>query len=336
MQETALLALLFAVLLQFSNQTEYLNSKEDVCRYFSDGAKIRKPGTCSEWIVCQDHKTTPGGVCEGTKPYFILSTGACAKSLDSWDSYCSAPCTTKTEGYYGSTLNCENWYYCNGKTLLASGPCGNGQYFNDATKSCVYPQNTDCNAQFELCQVAPKDTFFVNENSCNSYYNCVKGKLTTVNCDNSYYDVDTGLCVPKATVKCEVHPIPADACGTTKLAKRDKFVSDGATCSGYLYCHDLGSGKPDPSPVWQQCPLGYFFDEDFQRCTERQYVKCSEDRCEGITSGRTVAENPGCHYYLECTDGVSSAPIQCPDNLYFDEDKQECVTVEKKYTACTV
>ncbi|KAH8397074.1 hypothetical protein KR215_008321, partial [Drosophila sulfurigaster] len=331
-----LLALLaFAALLQLSSQTEYLGVSEDICRLFPDGTKLRQPGYCDRWIVCKNFKSTAGGLCVDGLQYNLLRN-ACYKSLEKTDTYCDAPCTSKTSGYVGDTLNCANWYYCNKTVLLGSGQCANNMYFDQTQQMCVYPKDAVCNAKFELVQVVPAKTNIKDENNCDKYMTASAGKLTTVNCTTGlYYDVNTAKCIKKSLVQCAKIPLPDEVCGNKKLAKRDKFSADGGTCRGYFYCHDLGSGVPDPSPLWQQCPVEYFFNEERSMCEERAQRKCVEDRCDGRDDGFEVAEVPGCQHYIKCVNGAQSGnTLQCANGMYFDAQAQKCTTVKQTYGAC--
>ncbi|KAH8270319.1 hypothetical protein KR018_007863, partial [Drosophila ironensis] len=323
-----------SAMVQLGRPTEYLTASEDICRLFPDGTKLRKPGSCTEWIVCQGHQRTTGGVCKDTKPYFSLSTKDCAKSVE--DSYCKGPCVASSQGYVGDTVNCANWYYCEGKKQLGQGSCTNGQYFDKATQQCVYPEATVCDAKFEMCDIVPINNVFTDEDNCNKYLTCNKTFGLTVNkCEaGKYFSVASGTCIDQKLVVCSDHPVPEDVCGTKKLAVRNKFVSDRATCRGYYYCRDLGSGIPDPDPIYHQCNEDNFFNQERQACMQRETQKCSLDRCDGRDSGYEIAENEGCHNYIECVDGREETVFSCEDQ-YFDVELQKCTDSVKTYGACT-
>ncbi|KAH8239756.1 hypothetical protein KR032_007550, partial [Drosophila birchii] len=332
-----LYAVLAASMVELSTQalTHYLNTTEDICRDFANGVKLRKPGSCSEWIECQNSVTVEGGACTTTaKPYFNLGQKGCYKSVDT--TYCSSPCTASTEGYIGNTLNCVNWYFCDGKTLKGQGACTGGQYFDGTTKQCVWPKDTVCAAKFDMCDIVPPNVPFRDDANCNMYYTCSKTfKLTQNVCATGlYYSVEQGKCIDKKLVVCDDHPLPENVCGTKKLAVRNKFVSDGATCRGYYYCRDLGSGVPDPDPIFRQCDADNFFNQERQACMPRESQKCAHDRCDGRKDGYEVAEDEGCNHYYRCENGREVDPMVCPDNQYFDVVAQACSDTEKSYDAC--
>ncbi|KAH8322833.1 hypothetical protein KR059_008723, partial [Drosophila kikkawai] len=331
-------ALVVVSMVKLSTQalTHYLNTTEDICRDFADGVKLRKPGSCTEWIECKDFATVEGGACTtAAKPYFNLGQKACYKSVDT--TYCSTPCTASTSGYVGNTLNCANWYYCDGKTQMGQGKCTTGQYFDQTKKECVWAKDTVCEAKFDMCDIVPPGVPFRDPANCNMYYTCAKTtfKLTENVCATGlYYSAEQGKCIDKKLVVCDNHPLPEDVCGTKKLAVRNKFVADGATCRGYYYCRDLGSGIPDPDPIYQQCDTDNFFNQERQACMPRESQKCAHDRCDGRQDGYEVAEDAGCKHYYRCENGRETDPMVCPDNQYFDVKAQACTDTEKSYDAC--
>lgn len=327
-------ALLLAVMVHQSIQTRYLNATDDICRLFKDGTQLLKPGSCSESIICQNFESIPGITCSGSKPYYSKSKGSCQASADT---YCdtSKICKGSGTGYIGDTINCANWYYCDADALLGKGTCNLGMYFDQVSKSCVYSEDTVCAAKYEICDVAPVGTPFRDDANCHKYYTCSSKSLVENTCENGlYYNVATGTCVQKKDVICENHPLPDEVCGNKKLAVRNKFVSDMATCRGYYYCRDLGSGIPDTDPIYQQCDENNFFNQERQACMPRESQKCDYDRCDGRKDGFEVAEIDGCHHYIECVDGRETTPISCEDK-YFDVVTQNCSSTHLVYGACS-
>ncbi|KAH8332101.1 hypothetical protein KR067_013447, partial [Drosophila pandora] len=328
-------SLVLTVMVHLSTQTEHLNSTLDICRLFPNGAKIRKPGGCTEYLECNNHVRSSEIACSGKTPYFRLKTQKCDTKVD--DSYCKTPCTSKTQGYVGDSINCAHWHLCEGSKSMATGSCPDGQYFDNVSGACVYPKDTVCVATFELCDIAPMDVPFRDEYNCNKYFSCDKdAKLVTNTCEaGKYFNVATSSCVAKKDVVCEEHPVPDDVCGTKKLAFRNKFVSDQSTCRGYFYCRDLGSGIPDTNPTFFQCGEEYFFNEERQACMPRDSQKCSQDRCDGREDGHfEIAETKGCHEYYICKDGREDEIRSCEDK-YFDVATQQCTDTVKSYGACS-
>ncbi|CAD7005117.1 unnamed protein product [Ceratitis capitata] len=316
---------------------EDLNSGKDICRLFKDGVLLRKPGYCDAGIECKGFKSTTVLQCSGSTPYYDRATKKCAKSTS--DSYCSDPCTTKTSGYVADPKNCQGWYNCNGKTMLKSGLCTANLVFNSTNKMCDYPENSSCTATFDLCDVVPNSTPFLHETQCDSYYECVVQKSKTVltikECDTGkYFDVNTGTCLPKSQVICAKYPYPKEVCGNTKLAIRNRFVSDDASCRGYFYCKDLGVGKPDTAPVWGQCPESKFFDSTEEACLPRAHVKCTEDRCDGRKEGYELSSTSGCKNYLLCKDNRTVEEYDCDSGTWFNALEGKCTTDYISYPTC--
>ncbi|XP_036327541.1 peritrophin-44-like [Rhagoletis pomonella] len=204
---------------------------------------------------------------------------------------------------------------------------------------CDYPENSSCVATYTFCDVVPNDTPFLDENNCDKYYECIKQRtsvvLTEKQCDTGkYFDVTTATCLPKGQVNCSKHPYPKDVCGTTKLAIRDHFVSDDATCRGYFYCQDLGVGKPDSTPVWGQCPVTKFFDSKEEACKSRTSVQCDEDRCDGRDDGYELSSKTGCQHYLVCENNRTVEERECSENMWFDAAAEKCTSTRQSYAAC--
>lgn len=326
-------ALLLVVMVHLSTQTRLLSDTDDICKLFKDGTKLRKPGACNEWIECQNSEVSDSGSCSGDTPYFSLSENKCYKSLG--DSYCSSPSCKGLSGYIGDTLNCSNWYYCDSGVLKQNGICPHQMHFDQVSGQCVYPENTVCAASYELCNIVPKGVRFRDENNCNMYHTCESYKIKSYTCETgTYFNVATGECGPKKDIVCDNHPLPEDVCGTKKLAMRNKFVADQATCRGYYYCRDLGSGVPDPDPIYLHCDENTFFNQDRQGCMPRESQKCIYDRCDGRQDGYVVAEDEGCHNYIECVDGRETTPMSCGSE-YFNAATQSCTATQITYGACS-
>ncbi|XP_013117903.2 peritrophin-48 [Stomoxys calcitrans] len=329
--------LLLGILWQRSQATKWaLESKEDVCSLFPDGAILRKPGSCQETIKCMNGVSTPGPTtCEGSQGY-KLETNKCASVSDA---YCSTPCVKNSPTWVAGKRNCIDWAQCDGKTQLSTGSCPTGQIFNAEVQRCQYkPTGFVCDMVYDICNISPKDQKFWDEFNCHKYFYCDKSqKQQTGECPTgTYYEKQSGECIAKAQVDCYKHPLPLDVCGNAKLAIRDHFVSDQATCSGYFYCKDLGSGIPDTNPDWGKCSNGYFFDAELEVCRDRNTIHCDEDRCDGRTSGFELAPIPGCQHYYQCENGYTIGPaLECEEGLYFDAGMEKCVATKTSYPICS-
>lgn len=305
-----------------------------MCTLFPNGAILRKPGTCAETITCQNGVSMEGPTtCSGTQGYNLESKKCASVS----DAYCSSPCAKSSPKWVGVVRNCIDWVECNGSSQVKTGTCPAGQIFNQNDQLCEHtPKDFVCEKTYDVCLISPKEQKFWDEYNCHKYFYCDKNqKQQTGECSTGlYYDRLSGTCVAKAQVDCYQHPIPENVCGTAKLAIRDRFVKDQATCRGYFYCRDLGSGVPDQSPIWGQCDKDYFFDESTQSCRNRDQVSCDEDRCDGISSGFVLAPDKGCHNFLVCSDGYTWNKVRCEDDYYFDPLTQECEREKVSYPIC--
>ncbi|XP_061402720.1 peritrophin-48-like [Musca vetustissima] len=312
-----------------------LESDEDVCSLFPNGAMLRKPGTCGESIICQDGKSTPGDlICVGTQG-IKLDTKKCGAVSDA---YCKDTCAKTSPTWVSGVRNCRDWTQCKDGKVVSSGTCPTGQVFDQTLQRCHYPTaDYTCGMAFDICNIAPKEQPFWDADNCHKFFVCnSKQSQEVMECPTGhYYDKRSGLCNAKAQVDCYKHPYPENVCGTAKLAIRDRFVRDQATCSGYFYCTDYGSGVPDTKPTWGQCTKSYFFDEHVQACRPRTEVACDEDRCVGRPSGFELAPIAGCQHYLKCVNGYTDGdPIKCEEDKYFDASTEQCVDKKMSYPIC--
>lgn len=308
------------------------DNQNDICQYFADNTIIRKPGFCDRSIKCIGGSYVEDTLCSGTTPYFSLSTGKCASSVS--DSYCKTPCKSKSPTFVADPINCNNWYKCDDSKQIGFGTCPANQLFDPTNSACTYDYTCPGHT-YKFCDVVPTKVKIWDPDNCHKYYECSSGSASLKQCDTGkYFHLDAGECVPKGQVDCYKHPVPANVCGTEKLAIRGKFVNDQATCNGFFYCKDLGSGKPDPDPQWDSCKDGLFFDFEHQACIDRTGVTCSEDRCIGRGNGRTISETKGCRSYLQCKDNYTIKEDTCLDGLYFNENSQECETGPFSYGVC--
>ncbi|XP_018793198.1 PREDICTED: peritrophin-44 [Bactrocera latifrons] len=328
----ALVTLLFEILGTVHCQ-QVLSTENDICRFFKDGVLLRKPGFCHIGIKCENFKSTTAIECEKDQ-FYNRNTNECEKT--SSDKYCATACTSKTQGYIADTKNCQGWYNCKGSTTVSFGSCASNLVFNVNEGMCDYPENYSCKKKFSFCDVVPNSVPFLHETNCAGYYECVKDKLVEQSCEyGNYFDVETGTCIPRNKVNCAKYPIPDEVCGNKKLAIRNRFVSDDASCRGYFYCKDLGVGIPDTAPVWGQCSETRFFDPIEEACLPRAHVRCVDDRCDGRNDGYEISSQTGCQHYLICKGNRTSEEIYCGDDKWFDAEKNECTTTIKSYPACS-
>ncbi|TMW47013.1 hypothetical protein DOY81_007899, partial [Sarcophaga bullata] len=318
-----------------------LNSDQDVCRLFPDGAVLRKPGSCRDTIKCQDGKSFEHTVkCEVGQVISLDKMTCTRPSKD--DKYCTpGGCDKKSKKWIEDAKNCEDWVACDNGTVTAFGSCPIGQIFVQEQQKCEYrPFDYKCDRVYDICNVAQIGQRIWDENNCHKYFVCDKKKLKSDTCPlGTYYDVRSGQCNKKSTVNCYKHPVPEEACGSRKVPIKDHFVMDKATCRGYFYCMKKTDENnvtiPDENPAWNQCPVGYFFDGKLEVCRNQNYVKCIEDRCDGKLYGWVLSEMPGCQHYLECSNNMTIKEAKCPGDTYFDPISETCVINKISYPICS-
>ncbi|EDW72885.1 uncharacterized protein Dwil_GK17244 [Drosophila willistoni] len=185
--------------------------------------------------------------------------------------------------YFGSSDSCTAWNYCNNNTLV-TGTCPNSMDFNVAKGICDYAVDTTCSQvtyDQSLSTTGAGKCGTVGETknatACNQFYLCQSsGVYTLQTCSQSgyYYDTISKICVPRMSARNQ-----CDRCvGTTKT-----FVNaySATSCSDYLYCvNGVQRGAE------QQCPSGYYFNEDMGDCVivDPDYACCTPSNATSSTT----------------------------------------------------
>ncbi|XP_073840753.1 peritrophin-44 [Musca autumnalis] len=321
--------LLMLCCLQLPTSIEGRSIDNDPCQFFPNNTQIRDPDDCSRGLTCIDFQSVVTTECTGTKPFFDKDKQQCAASLSD-HSLCDISCTNATGTFVKDPKTCYGYYYCQDEDWARHGTCPTGYHFDYKTQSCVHTYTSDCTVkELDFCAIVANDVNFNDPSSCEKYFTCKKGSLTSSSCSKQYYDPVKGVCVQKSKVDCSNHPIPNKVCDK----KVNVFVSDQATCRGAFYCRQMESGY-DTNPTWSQCPENLFFSEKDQGCVSPLLVACSEDRCEGRDLQFVSSSTKGCRHYLHCVNGVSEGEYTCGNN-FFDEEAQICTNQIIQYPSCT-
>ncbi|XP_013117120.1 peritrophin-44 [Stomoxys calcitrans] len=310
-----------------------LADRTDPCQYFSNNTYIRDPDDCSKGLTCINFKSVTTTTCTGTKPFYDKDKNNCAASLSD-HSLCDISCEDYVGRFVKDPKSCVGYYYCQAEDWPRHGLCPENTHFDFDKQECVWTSVSNCNMnEFDMCAVVKDSVNFNDPSSCEKYFSCKKGVLTSNTCKNAYYDALTGKCIQKSLVNCAAHPIPADACGTVKKPKANVFVSDGATCRGALYCAAI-EGDVDTNPEWVQCPPNKFFSASAQACINPLEVPCAEDRCEGRNLTFVSSAKTGCRHYYRCENGVKVEELSC-GNKFFDEEAGVCTSTIIAYPSCS-
>lgn len=303
------------------------------CQYFPNNTYIRDPDDCSRGLTCIDFMPVERTVCTGTKAFYDKDKDACAASLSD-QSLCDISCVNETGRFVPDPKSCYGYFYCQDEDWARYGHCPELYHFDYASQQCIYDDTSDCKIkELNFCAIVKDSVNFNDPSSCEKYFTCKKGAISSATCKDTYFDDVTGTCVKKSMVQCDAHPLPSDVCGTAKKPKADVFVSDGATCRGAFYCSVVADGF-DTNPSWTQCKENTFFSEDAQACVSPLTVACSEDRCDGRNLPFVSSGTKGCRHYLRCADGVTVEELSC-GNKFFDEEAQVCTSSIIQYPSCS-
>lgn len=306
-----------------ANSVDYAN----MCRLFKQGTKIRVPGKCDEYMVCNG---TTAQFLKCDKGYkYDGKNEKCVATLDT-TSLCDNRCNGVADGQWKSDpTNCRGYYYClNGQAY--AGHCGIEYHFDETKQMCVYTKNSACVDVNAICELIPDGTKFPDEKDCTKYYECKKGKQTASTCKSTYFSIDDAACKEKTTVRCNAHP--KVSCKNTKGIIVG-LVSDGATCRGYFNCADKGKVE-DIDPIWYQCPEGTFFSQAEKKCVHPVDAVCDYNRCEGRGNMLVNSGKNNCRNYLVCENDFVVKEVTCEHDFFFDEITQACSQKTIYYKCC--
>lgn len=295
----------------------------NLCSLFKNNTKLRLPGSCDQYIVCNGDS---GQIlsCEANSKY-DAKTEKCVKNFDT-TKYCENRCVTAKDGtWVANPTDCRSFYYCL-KNKATNSSCGPEYYFDQTKQMCVYPRNSQCIRNVNnICELLKENTKFRDESMCSKYYKCEKETLKGVECKNKYFNVEKQDCDDKSNVMCNAHPVPPNTC----IKSKKPYVglkSDGVTCRGYFVCAYKGDHVHDLYPAWLQCPVGTFFDqENSQECRKSLDVKCNYNRCEGRGNMLVTSGKNNCRNYLVCENNRILKEVTCDFDYFFDERVQACV-----------
>ncbi|XP_067644838.1 peritrophin-44-like [Eurosta solidaginis] len=309
--------------------TVTLPNPSKLCNLFKDGMRIRKPGSCTEYIECFNSTSTAYS-CPPNQQ-FDRKKQSCVSSGDLTDSddYCRNRCKGIDGKWISDPASCQGYLYCNAGQDL-QGYCDDGYVFNEAKSICDFEDSLQCNIVPEICDLVANNMQYRDETDCNKYYKCSKGKSVSMKCTkNAHYNVQMGSCGQQWL---DNSCIPEFSCGTDKKIWKG-FHSDGATCRGYFYCRDFGTVR-DLSPTFAQCPVGTFFSQAAQACVNPLQSDCKYNRCQGRGNMFVQTNEDDCRNYIVCENDVEVKRQRCSGDKFFDEKSQACVKFMIAYSCC--
>ncbi|XP_054734753.1 peritrophin-44-like [Anastrepha obliqua] len=331
MQQKSLLSLfvIFCCLYGFVESDTILPDPAGLCSLFQDGTRIRKPGSCTEYIHCAN-STGITYSCPSTQK-FDRSKQSCVleANLSDTDDYCRNRCEGIDGKWITDPASCKGYLYCKSGQSF-QGYCPSDYVFNEKDAICDFADNYNCNVVPEICDLVPNGMQYRDTTDCNKYYTCTKGVSVSTTCTkNTHYNVQTKSCGQQWL---DSSCIPTFTCGTnTKILTG--FQSDGATCRGYFYCRDLGTER-DLEPGYGQCPEGTFFHQSTQACIDPLKSDCAYNRCQGRNITYVQTNNDNCRNFILCENGVATKTQRCSGDKFFDEKMQACVTNIVSYDCC--
>lgn len=308
-----------------------------MCKQMSNKGYIGNPTDCTKWGYCRSQQLVSWGTC-GDGLVFEASSGTCQWATD-------VPCSTsvtqtcknlKTPGLMADPTNCNNYAYCFGNGTSQVQKCPDGQNYAANNQSCIW--GPDC-PQDTICRFMLTNMFVGDPNNCGQYLQCIQGYGTSGYCKQQtagtprYFNVVTNKCQDEnpcgssnTDTGTEATTIPPTTATTCTADSTDKFVSDGATCSGFFNC------EKTTAPTWGVCPFGTAFDQTVQKCVSPAAVACEWDRCANTNLTFAAKYGTNCKTYEICASGNFA---DCNSDFpYYDEVNNKCVTEEPDYPIC--
>ncbi|XP_026462456.1 peritrophin-1-like [Ctenocephalides felis] len=194
------------------------------------------------------------------------------------------------------------------------------------------------------------DVLFANPEDCNSFYQCRKGVPILLPCPNDLqWNDDIKLCdypiidgckagnLVKSPRTAATDFIPESVIERCKRSVEGTMLADPEDCAGFYVC---SSGVPHN----KTCSPGLLYHDSLHVCDWPENVDCCENG--GETPEVTVAPKPDttvdpdiptecspdvdfipnfedCSSYYQC-QGQELILLQCPDSLFWNQDKEMC------------
>jgi len=208
------------------------------------------------------------------------------------------------------------------------------------------PVPIDCPADSALTLIADQDW-------CGSYWECFRGTLTRMTCENCYlFDEVNKWCSPPEFVDCGTRPHDENCQATTAPGDCPYpygYFKDPDDCTKYIICEE---GTPrtltcpkkadENNQIIQllynydavQCDWPYrvscedrpICDENYQNCQCQGAEEADPDQPCPDETGLFIVANPfNCAIYYICESGVLSDTIVCEEGQYFDPGSYSCV-----------
>ncbi|BFF98314.1 peritrophin-48 [Drosophila madeirensis] len=251
-------------------------------------------GTCNQYYYCLDGVNKGQGSCKGTQSFDKISQqcvyGNCNPALvDSSDEpSLQSVCEVVPAGkYFGDTINCQKWNYCQADGTLQTSDCTTA--YDVQNNVCGFDTGNVCSRVTETelgtasLECTTKGAMKPNDNVCGSYYVCNGNSLVSYDCAYGYYFDDTkNDCLPRKTAT------PVTGCNRCQFATTTWVNAVNSTsCGTYYYCNN---GKA----TLQTCQEDYYFNEAQQGCvpTANESAFNTYVSSNGACAGATVNSSP--------------------------------------------
>lgn len=160
----------------------------------------------------------------------------------------------------------------------------------------------------DLCANEETGTIINNPDFCASYFYCQNDVALDRECPQGFY-------FEGGSVSCRRQRPDDIKCGLCSNSDDGDLVKVRGNCSTYGVCKNKLVAEE------RLCEPGEAFDMNDNVCMAKESAKCDE-RCDR-DDGEFFHDKEDCRNYLHCDNGQVRTS-KCPENLYFNEEKQFC------------
>ncbi|XP_001848668.2 uncharacterized protein LOC6038983 [Culex quinquefasciatus] len=231
--------------------------------------------------------------------------------------------------------------------------CPPGLWFDQEQQTCSAAGTVECTlaperppvteSPYARCSGIPENAYVRDPNYCYRYFKCVGGSPFPMICPNEqWFDERQQRCRDRSEVDCVVEdepPRPPPTAGICNGVTNAIQVPNPRACNQFYICVDE-IGFP------QICGPGLWFDEERQTCSPPGETSCDLGPpptttiaphpwalCDDAPNYSLVASPNYCYRFFQCIDGAPF-PMICPNELWFDEERQMCA--DSSEVSCVV
>ncbi|XP_017080181.1 peritrophin-48 [Drosophila eugracilis] len=313
-----------------------------VCTAVPTGTQLGSIESCQYYYVCQSSGPV-NTTCQSGYSYDYKKSSCYPSSQVECYYGVENPCQGLNGTWVPNTSVCGGYYYCD-NSVCRSGACPVNQVFDSTTKACKWgsctttADGTEGTVLNSLCDVVPPGFYYGDTSNCSTWNYCqsnssgiflhtgtCSGKQTTFNVNGKSCDYKSSTDCSRVTGNgMSSAPVSCDTNGAKK--------ADASVCGTYYVC-------TNKQWVATYCASGYYYDETQEICVLRQTATpiAGCNRCQYASQSFVNAvDSDNCASYYYCNKQGVATSNTCPDDHFFNESVQGCVTSTEEVLAAYV